>query len=131
MKKYIPLFLLSFTPLVSFAAFDGLRGLIDSFRGIVDITIPIVGSIALLAFLWGLVKFIYGGGKDEKAQAEGKNVMKWGLIALFVMVSVWGIVNFIQRNLGLPETNGTIPQGVVNPCGSGPCTQFPAGQFPS
>lgn len=126
MKKYLPLFLLSFTPLVSFAAFGGLRGLIDDFKGLVDLVIPIVVSIALLAFFWGLVKFI-AKASDEKSHEEGKNIMKWGLIALFVMVSVWGIVNFIQRNLGLPETNGTpIPAGTrVDP------SSFPPGQFPA
>jgi len=102
MKKYIPLLLLSFTPLVSFAAFGGVRDLINDFKNLVDLVIPIVAALALLAFFWGLVKFIAKAG-DEKSHEEGKNIMKWGIIALFVMFSVWGLVFFIQRNLGLPE----------------------------
>lgn len=65
--------------------------------------ITIVGALALLVFMWGLVKFIFSQG-NETAKTEGKKVMVWGLIALFVMVSVWGIIGFIQSDLGLPVT---------------------------
>jgi len=32
--------------------------------------------------------------------------MIWGIIALFVMVSVFGIINFFQKEFGLTQTNG-------------------------
>ena len=76
--------------------------LIQATGRLVDNLIGVVTAIGLLVFFWGLVKFIFHIGGDEKAVDEGKRIMKWGLLALFVMVSVWGIVIFFKRNLNLP-----------------------------
>lgn len=76
--------------------------LINAVGGLINMTVGILVGVALLAFFWGLAKFIFRVGGDEKAVDEGKRIMKWGLIALFVMVSVWGIVIFIQEALDLP-----------------------------
>ncbi len=83
--------------------------LIRATGGLVEITIAVVAAIALLAFFWGLVKFVFRFKGDEKEVEEGKRIMKWGLIALFVMVSVWGIVRFMQSAL--------LPGGVFTPSG--------------
>ncbi len=82
------------------ARFQGIRTFIISLSGIISLLLILVASLGLLAFLWGLVKFIMHAG-DAKTHAEGRQFMLWGLIALFVMVSVWGIVRFIQTNLGI------------------------------
>jgi hypothetical protein len=65
--------------------------------------IPIVITLALLLFLWGLVKFMTAAG-DETAQATGKKLMIWGIIILFVMVSVWGLVQLINTLTGIEQT---------------------------
>ncbi|MGM0482456.1 MAG: hypothetical protein ACQEP6_01145 [Patescibacteria group bacterium] len=51
-------------------------------------------AVALLVFLWGMAKFILKADSDTERE-KGKQVMIWGLIALFVMLSVWGIVHII------------------------------------
>lgn len=88
--------------------------LVGVFLNIIQDLIPVVASLALLVFLWGLAKFIFRIGGDEKAIVEGKSLMKWGLIALFIMVSVWGIIKFAYDDIGftrfglpvLPESGG-------------------------
>jgi hypothetical protein len=84
-----------------------MKALIQAVGGLINDLIGLVIALALLAFFWGLAKFIFHIGGDEKAVEEGKRIMKWGLIALFILVSVWGIVGFAQRELGLPDT--TLP----------------------
>jgi hypothetical protein len=77
---------------------------------LVDLLNPltvIVASMSLLVFFWGLAKFILVSG-DEKALDEGKQLMFWGVIALFVMVSIWGIVNLLSGDIfgvsvGIPQ----------------------------
>jgi len=126
MKKYASITILILFPLTALAALEKTNDLIKAVGGIVAQLIIIAGGLALLVFLWGLVQFIFKAG-DPEANKEGKNLMKWGLIALFVMVSVWGITAFIQRGLGLPVTSTTqnAPlQGTINPCLSGPCPIF-------
>ena len=80
----------------------GVKDLIRAVGGLINPIIAILVGVALLAFFWGLARFIFRVGGDEKAVEEGKRIMKWGLIALFVMVSVWGIIIFIQEALDLP-----------------------------
>jgi hypothetical protein len=64
---------------------------------LIEPLIVVIIGLALLVFFWGLVKFIYNAG-DEKTHADGKNLMIWGLIALFVMVSVFGILRFAHSD---------------------------------
>lgn len=100
MKKITTIFVsvASMVPVFANAQLNGVRELLTSFGDLVRIAIPIIGGLALLYFFWGLAKFILKSG-DTKAQEEGKNIMIWGIIALFVMMTVWGLVGFIQDNL--------------------------------
>jgi len=88
-------------PVVSFAQqLDSLKTLVESIREIIDMVIPIMVSIALLGFFYGLVRYIFGK-EDDKAQA--KKTMIWGVVALFVMVTVWGLVAFIGDSVGIAQ----------------------------
>lgn len=95
-------------PLVSLAQLGNVQTLVTSIGTIVNLIIPIVFAIALLVFFWGLVKYIWGA-EDEKANA--KKTMIWGVVALFVMASVWGLVAFIGTAVGVGQTAGP----AVNP----------------
>ena len=85
--------------------------LLQSIGRLVDIATPIVVGIALLAFFWGLATFIFSAGNDD-AQKRGKTLMLWGVIALFIMVSIWGIVRFIGSALGISEGGAVTPPTV-------------------
>lgn len=83
-----------------FAQAAGLDEFIARLHGWVGQLIPIVFALCLLVFLWGLVMFIAKSG-DETERKEGKQKMLWGIIALFVAVSIWGIVGFIGSTIGI------------------------------
>lgn len=78
---------------------------------LVKILLPIVVAIALLAFFWGLARFIFAAG-DEVDAKKGKDMMIYGIIALFVMVSVWGLVQFIGNALGIGSGGTVTPPSV-------------------
>lgn len=61
--------------------------------------IPFIASLAVVFFIWGLVKFIYHADKED-AKEEGRGMMVWGMIALFIIVSLWGIIGYLQASLG-------------------------------
>ncbi|MFP4022846.1 MAG: hypothetical protein ACLFNR_00280 [Candidatus Paceibacterota bacterium] len=67
-------------------------------RDIIVYVIYIIISLSLLSFLWGLTKFILNADSDS-GREKGKQVMIWGLVALFVMVSLMGIVQLIRVTL--------------------------------
>ncbi|MDO8565104.1 MAG: hypothetical protein Q7R67_00555 [bacterium] len=80
--------------------------LIKIFTDLISLTLPVIAGLALLVFFWGLAKFIMNVSGDEKAVAEGKNLMIWGLVAIFVMVSVWGILRFLYADIGFSRPFG-------------------------
>ena len=94
------------TPFVAFAAID-VNDLIDTLTDIAFSLIPVVATLALLYFFWGLAKFILRAG-DETELAKGKQIMIWGIAALFVITTIWGILVLLQSTFVAPGT-ATIP----------------------
>jgi len=83
-----------------FAAAAGVEGLIETLICLVSSLVPLLVSIAILVFFWGMVKFI-AHADDEKAVTEGRQLMIWGLVGIFVIIALWSIVGYIQESLGL------------------------------
>jgi hypothetical protein len=99
--KFNTLIYLFFLPKIILAA--GLSDLIEASRDTVDnILIPLAFSLCLLYFFWGMAKYIRSGAGGESAVEEGKRIMVWGVVALFVVTSIWGIIAFIRSELGIP-----------------------------
>ncbi len=97
MKKYLfsGLVALALPMIASAATLDSIIGLVD--RTIKEL-VPIVISLAVLVFLYGVVKWLWTDGDSKK---EGATYMVWGVIALFVMVSVWGLVGLLQQTFDI------------------------------
>lgn len=81
--------------------------IVGIFTGLIDITLPVFVALALLVFFKGLIAFIAKSG-DAKNHAEGRSLMIWGLVALFVMVSVFGILRFARTDIGFRNPFGDI-----------------------
>lgn len=89
-------------PVTSLAA--GITDFIDAGYSIINsILIPLAFLIALLYFFWGVAQYIRSGAGDEKGAAEGRKVMIWGIVGLFIAASIWGIITFIRKELGIPD----------------------------
>jgi predicted PurR-regulated permease PerM len=63
--------------------------------------IPIVFALAMLFFFWGIANYIRKEGNEKD---EARKAMVWGVIALFVLASVWGLVRLIQSEFGIRNT---------------------------
>ncbi len=81
---------------------SNIQQLILGVTSLVKMLIPLVAGIALLVFFWGLAKFVLHADSED-AREEGRRLMFWGIIALFVMISVWGLVYFIGSALGIGQ----------------------------
>ena len=76
----------------------------------------LLSSVAFVLFLWGLVRFIFdrANGKDDALEKD-KKAMGWGLAALFVLISVWGIIKMFQGFLGIQGSGDiNLPKICVN-----------------
>ncbi len=56
--------------------------------------VPFLIGLALVMFLVGVLKYVKSGDNEEAREA-GRGLMIFGIIALFVMVSVWGFVKIL------------------------------------
>jgi hypothetical protein len=65
--------------------------------------VPLFVSLAVVIFIYGVITTMLSDGEKRE---DGKKFMFWGIIGLFVMVSVWGLVAILQKTFGL-ETNTT------------------------
>lgn len=69
--------------------------------------VPLIFVLALAAFVWGVVQYVILGAEEEAKRAKGRQFMIWGIVALAVMVSVWGLVRVLTNTFGVKNV---IPQ---------------------
>ncbi len=81
--------------LANAATIRSLADLANFFLSIARALIPIFITLALVAFFWGIAKFVLSAGNAEKRE-EGRKVIIYGVISLFVMVTLVGILSFLQ-----------------------------------
>lgn len=77
--------------------------LLNQLRGILENLIPFIIGLTVFAILWGIFNYIVHGDEEEK-RAEGKQFVLYGIIGLFLMVSVWGLVNILVGTFRLENT---------------------------
>jgi Type IV secretion system pilin len=90
-------------PVVSFGAFDKIKGLLGGFKSILDLLIPMTVALAIIFFFYGIAQFVRSAG-DVKTLEAGKNKMIWGVVGIFVILSLPGIIKYIGDSLGI-DTN--------------------------
>lgn len=74
-----------------------------------NVAVPLVFALAFIVFIWGIVRYFIFGGHDPKKQAEGRQLMIWGIVGFFLMVSVWGLVHILTGTLNLNNTQQLPP----------------------
>lgn len=74
---------------------------LGAFGDLVDLAIPIMFTLVILFFFWNV--FWYVKDPDGEEKAARKTRILWGLLGLFVIASIWGIVSIIQNALGVDD----------------------------
>lgn len=68
---------------------------------IISPLVKLMFALGTAFFLWGVIELIVASGSgNEKKMENGKKHIVWGIIGLFVMVSLWGIVWVLSSSLG-------------------------------
>jgi hypothetical protein len=100
-------------PLVSFAAVNDFKYLLENrLRPILDQAVPLLIAAAVIIFFWGVLNFVREADQPDK-RAEGRKFMVFGIISIFVILSVWGLVNLVIMTVFGGET--IVPEVPVGP----------------
>lgn len=102
-NQYIFLFLLPAGVLSSESGQEKFQQGVEKFtQKITDIFLTpiliLLVSLSVIYFVWGLVVFIRDAGEDAKRE-EARSHMVWGILGLFIIFSVWGIMSIIMATI--------------------------------
>ena len=86
------------TPAIAFAAAP------KTFQELANALVVIMNNAVIVLIVLGLVVYFWGVSTNLfKAQEKGSKELNvylvWGVIILFVMVSIWGILQLLQNSL--------------------------------
>lgn len=101
--------------------------------GLINLAMPVLAGLVIVIFFIGLIRFIYKAG-DAKGRAGGRFAIIWGLIGIFVVFSLWGIIAVLQEaflpsgSFKPPTSSGSSDMmNRSNPYPAG--TRYPASQY--
>ncbi len=80
-------------------ALTNISLVIERFQSIINIIIPFIIGLGVLAIIYGILSFISSAG-DEEARGTAKQFIIWGVIGVFIMMSVWGLVTILYNSFG-------------------------------
>ncbi len=100
---------ISLMPLAAFAAAATIQDVLKNLGPTIQLATTLVVSLSLLAFFWGLAMYIFGAGDTEKRK-KGIPLMAWGIVAIFVMLSIVGIINILQGTFQVGGGSLQIPK---------------------
>ena len=70
--------------------------------GLLKPLVPLLIGLAVVVFIYGVLLLMISDGGEKKE--EGKQYMLWGIIGIFVMVSVWGLVAIVGNTFNLDNS---------------------------
>ena len=73
-------------------------GFANKLGGVANSVIPFLIGVAVVAIIWGIFRYI-AAGSDAERIAEGRKTIIYGIGAIFLMLSFWGLVLVIKNSL--------------------------------
>lgn len=121
MKKYTVM-IVSFLPALAFAQQQALvyspnpnaplreitniNQLTNRILGIVDVALYILVAVAVIFIVWNVVVYFIKPDGSESRKESGMAIF-WGIVGLFIIVSLWGLVGILVNSFG---TDNNIPR---------------------
>ncbi len=87
----------------------GLGGILDLIGCFFRSIIPLLVTAAVIVFVYGVVNYIRNADSADQRK-EGGMFMLYGVIALFVMVSIWALVGILGATLGVDAVLPQLPE---------------------
>ena len=85
---------------------DGGQILKNFVTYLINPAILVIFTAGFFLFTWGLVQYLFALNKGDEHN-DGKRHMLWGIIGMFVMASVYGIITLLDNTFDLGAFQGT------------------------
>ncbi len=86
-----------------------INSILRAVESILNTLLPLIIAGAVVWFVWNIARYVTAG--DDTAKEQAKSRIIYGVIGLFAMVAVWGLVNLLAGILGV-ETGGGVTNGL-------------------
>jgi hypothetical protein len=86
----------------------GASGLIVFIKDLLSQATILILAAAVVYFLWNVFGYVMAAG-DPETRKEKQSGIIYGVIGIAVMVSIWGLVNFLTSSAKLDTTTRTAP----------------------
>jgi len=110
MKRILAIVLVGISPIIALAQAyspnQGVSGLFNFAGGILNRAVPLIIALAVVYFIWQVFRYAVAANEEDKGKA--KTQMIWGIVGIFVMVSIWGLVAILQSTFGTSGVTGNI-----------------------
>ena len=111
MKKLLSLFAVLAMPEATLAQVlpqggSNIYDIVNLITNLLKVAIPILITIAVIYFIVQVIKFI---GSSGEMKEDAKNGIVRGIIGIFAIVALWGLITFLAKTLGV-GVGGTIQQ---------------------
>lgn len=70
--------------------------------------VPFAIGVAVLGFFWFLIQLIVKGPESGEKKDSAMKGMGYSILALFLMVSIWGVIGFLGSVTGIGQ-GGAVP----------------------
>jgi hypothetical protein len=82
-----------------------VNGLITRIASFGDVIVYILIALAVVYIVWTTVRYFIAGKEGADRNAAGMQIL-WGIVGLFIIISLWGLVNILINTF---DTNSTLP----------------------
>jgi len=80
---------------------NDVRGIFNFFTCLLlDSLVPLLITVAIVLFIIGVIRYVLNANDSTKRE-EGRNFMIWGIVGLFAIVSIWGLVKLLTNTFGI------------------------------
>lgn len=88
------------------ASAQTVQGILNTFGSIINIVVVLLIGVAIIVFFVGLITYILRAGEEKH---KGLLRMVYGVVAIFVMVSIWGLVRLVGNTFLPGVSNNPLP----------------------
>ena len=110
MKKVLFGLAVGFSPLLAMAqtyqTTSGIAGLFALATYFLNLLVPLLIGVAVVYFIWQVFNYTIAG--DEEKKKNAKTGIIWGIVGIFIMVSIWGLVGILQSTFNTSGARSTI-----------------------